>query len=150
MQKNFPDANAAEFSNTGRVWCNAVYDAKGLVYDPTLQTCLFDDNWSTKSQQLGRRRLGASAGECEANISEDLDKLKTELKAVHAEELETMVANVTALMALQALQQEKIAHQQKQMVLQQEQIAHQQKQMARQLERTSSMLEKFLSQQNCS
>jgi hypothetical protein len=149
VRKNFPNANAAEFSNIGGAWCNAVYNATGLAYDPSLQTCLFDDSWSAGSQH-DRRRLGASAKDREANISEELDKLKTELKAVHAEELETMVANVTALMALQALQQEKIAHQQKQMVLQQEQIAHQQKQRARQLERTSSMLEKFLSQQNCS
>ena len=31
VRKNFPDANAAEFSNTGLVWCNAVYNASGLI-----------------------------------------------------------------------------------------------------------------------
>jgi hypothetical protein len=93
VRKKFPDANAAEFSNTGRVWCNAVYNASGLIYEPTLQTCLFDDSWPPGSQD--RRRLGASGeGVCEAVSSEDLDKLKTELKtelkAAHARELKKL------------------------------------------------------------
>ena len=50
-----------------------------MVYDPEVQTCLFDGSWSTGSQD--RRRLGASRdGFCEAVEREDLDKLKTELK----------------------------------------------------------------------
>jgi hypothetical protein len=130
VRKNFPAANAAEFSNTGRAWCRAVYNATGLVYDPSLQTCLFDDSRSAGSKQ-DRRRLGtSSAEERQANFSEELNKLKTELQASHAEELETMEANVTALMALQAA-----------MVLQQEQ-------MAWQLQHTNSMLEKLLSQRD--
>jgi hypothetical protein len=27
VRKNFLDANAAEFSNRGKVWCDAVYNA---------------------------------------------------------------------------------------------------------------------------
>ena len=93
VRKNFPDANAAEFSNTGLVWCNAVYNASGLVYEPTLQTCLFDDSWPAGSQD--RRRLEPlGEGVCEAVKREDLDKLKTELKtelqASHAHELKKL------------------------------------------------------------
>ena len=93
VRKNFPDANAAEFSNTGLVWCNAVYNASGLVYEPTVQTCLFDDSWPAGSQD--RRRLEPlGEGVCEAVKREDLDKLKTELKtelqASHAHELKKL------------------------------------------------------------
>ena len=87
VRKNFPDANAAEFSNTGRVWCNAVYNATGLIYEPTLQTCLFGDTWRAGPE--GRRRLGV--GECEAVTGDDLGKLKAELtaelKAAHAKDI---------------------------------------------------------------
>ena len=93
VRKSFPDANAAEFSNTGLVWCNAVYNASGLIYEPTLQTCLFDDSWPAGSQD--RRRLEPlGEGVCEAVKREDLDKLKTELKtelqASHAHELKKL------------------------------------------------------------
>ena len=93
VRKTFPDANAAEFSNTGLVWCNAVYNASGLIYEPTLQTCLFDDSWPAGSQD--RRRLESlGEGVCEVVKREDLDKLKTELKtelqASHAHELKKL------------------------------------------------------------
>ena len=68
VRRNFPDANAAEYSNHGRTECDAVYNATGLIYDPTLQTCLFDDSWPIDSE--GRRRLrDASGGECGAEVT---------------------------------------------------------------------------------
>jgi hypothetical protein len=90
VRQNFPDANAATYSNTGRAECDAVYSATGLIYDPTLQTCLFDDSWPAGTQ--GRRRLGAVGmpGECEANVSKSLDKLKF----AHAEELDKLRAQI--------------------------------------------------------
>ena len=72
----FDREGCLETPTIGRAWCNAVYNATGLIYEPTLQTCLFDDSWPADSQ--GRRRL--DAGECEAVTSDDLGKLKTELK----------------------------------------------------------------------
>ena len=108
VRRDFPEANAAEFSNTGRVWCDAVYNATGLIYEPTVQTCLFDESWPAGSED--RRRLGAPADaerECAAvDISKgldelrakhkaDLDELKAELKAAHAQELEAIEARLT-------------------------------------------------------
>lgn len=90
MRQNFPDANAAQYSNTGRAECDAVYNASGIIYDPALQTCLFDDIWPMGSQD--RRRLEASMVECEAS-SEDFDRLTTaliSLKAAHTKELNDM------------------------------------------------------------
>ena len=107
VRRDFPEANAAEFSNTGRVWCDAVYNATGLIYEPTVQTCLFDESWPAGSED--RRRLGAPADaerECAAvDISKgldelrakhkaDLDELKAELKAAHAQELEAIEARL--------------------------------------------------------
>jgi hypothetical protein len=42
VHQHFPDANGAEFSNIGGGWCNAVFGAVGVVYDPAVQTCLFE------------------------------------------------------------------------------------------------------------
>ena len=36
------DVNAAVYSNVGRKECWAVFDAVGMVYDPMLQTCVFE------------------------------------------------------------------------------------------------------------
>jgi hypothetical protein len=70
------------------LWCNAVYNATGLIYQPAVQACLFDDSWPGGQ---GRRRLGT--GECEAPVTgDDLRTLKEELreelidKAAHAQE----------------------------------------------------------------
>ena len=143
VRKNFPDANAAEFSNTGRVWCNAVYNASGLIYEPTLQTCLFDDSWPADSGD--RRRLGASAvtadSECEAVSSEDIDRLKTELKnelkAAHAEELDEQEKRLTAMMEDKLTKQLALQHAQMAKLMA-EQIAGE---MAKQ---TNALLDKLL------
>jgi hypothetical protein len=37
----FPDANAAAFSNMGKGWCEAIFNAQGVVYEHTVQTCIF-------------------------------------------------------------------------------------------------------------
>jgi hypothetical protein len=93
VRQHFPDANAAKYSNIGRAECDAVYNATGLIYDPTMQTCLFDDSWRASTH--GRRRLDASGvpGECEANISISLDKLK----AAQAEELDKLRSQMAQL-----------------------------------------------------
>ena len=102
VRRDFPTANAAEFSNVGRTECDAVYNATGMIHEPTLQTCLFDDSWPTDSQD--HRRLGAfpdSGATCASDIvedlgwlqekyAEDLKDLKVELKAAHAQELKIL------------------------------------------------------------
>ena len=45
VRKMFPDANAAELSNTGEVWCDAVFKVTGVIYKPLKQVCIFDDSW---------------------------------------------------------------------------------------------------------
>ena len=40
---DFPAANAAEYSNVGEGWCLAVFGAKGVIADPSRQTCLFEE-----------------------------------------------------------------------------------------------------------
>ena len=42
VRRNHPEANAAEYS-TGGVWCKAVFNATGVIYDPEVQTCIFSD-----------------------------------------------------------------------------------------------------------
>jgi hypothetical protein len=34
--------NAAVYSNVGREECWAVFEAAGVIYDPVLQTCVFE------------------------------------------------------------------------------------------------------------
>ena len=43
VRRNHPEANAAEYSNTGGVWCKAVFNATGVIYDPEVQTCIFSE-----------------------------------------------------------------------------------------------------------
>ena len=42
VQRDHRTATAAEFSNAGLGWCNAVFEAVGVIYDPEVQTCLFE------------------------------------------------------------------------------------------------------------
>jgi hypothetical protein len=41
VRTRFPDANAATFSNMGQGWCEAVFNAQGVVYEHAVQTCIF-------------------------------------------------------------------------------------------------------------
>jgi hypothetical protein len=73
-----------------------------MIYNPTLQTCLFGDSWPAGPQD--RRRLSAPAdsgaacaediikylGQLQGKHTEDLKDLKAELKASHAEELKIL------------------------------------------------------------
>ena len=43
VQRDHETAAAAEYSNTGHGWCNAVFEAAGVIYDPMLQTCVFEE-----------------------------------------------------------------------------------------------------------
>jgi hypothetical protein len=42
VQRDYETAAAAEYSNTGHGWCNAVFEAAGVIYDPEVQTCVFE------------------------------------------------------------------------------------------------------------
>ena len=42
VQRDYETAVAAEYSNTGHGWCNAVFEAAGVIYDPEVQTCVFE------------------------------------------------------------------------------------------------------------
>lgn len=148
VRKNFPAANAAEFSNTGRVWCNAVYNATGLIYEPTLQTCLFDDSWPAGSGD--RRRLGASDDECDTDISEDLDKLKTQLENSHAEELDKLKTELKAELKithaeeLTKLKSELNAAHAQELKRLDDKLSEQQEQTRQHQEQTNALLEKLL------
>ena len=41
VRTTFPDANAAAFSNMGQGWCEAIFNAQGVVYEHAVQTCIF-------------------------------------------------------------------------------------------------------------
>ena len=41
VNKDYPAANAASYSNTGEGWCKAVFGAVGVIFDPLVQTCIF-------------------------------------------------------------------------------------------------------------
>ena len=41
VRRDFPAANAAEYGNAGQGWCNAIFEAVGVIFDPMIQTCMF-------------------------------------------------------------------------------------------------------------
>jgi hypothetical protein len=42
VHRDYEEANAAVYSNIGRCECWAVMEAVGVIYDPVLQTCIFE------------------------------------------------------------------------------------------------------------
>eukprot|EP01046_Picozoa_sp_COSAG06_P029243 COSAG06_NODE_2697_length_6436_cov_8.420546_3_plen_654_part_00 len=42
VHRDHREATAAEYSNVGEKWCFAVFEAVGVIYDPQVQTCVFD------------------------------------------------------------------------------------------------------------
>ena len=42
VHRDYEAANAAVYSNVGREECWAVFEAAGVIYDPVLQTCVFE------------------------------------------------------------------------------------------------------------
>jgi hypothetical protein len=42
VHRDYTSANAAVYSNVGREECWAVFQAAGVIYDPVLQTCIFE------------------------------------------------------------------------------------------------------------
>ena len=42
VHRDYREATAAEYSNTGGEWCFAVFEATGVIFDPTVQTCVFE------------------------------------------------------------------------------------------------------------
>ena len=42
VHRDYEAANAAVYSNVGREECWAVFDVAGMIYDPMLQTCVFE------------------------------------------------------------------------------------------------------------
>ena len=67
----------------------------GLIYDPMVQTCLFDDSWSAAGR---RRRLGSVAApdECAADVTSELEQLEARLQSAHSEEMEQLKAELKA------------------------------------------------------
>jgi hypothetical protein len=43
VHKLHPTTNGAVYSNTGGTWCHAVFNAKGVIFDPEQQSCLFEE-----------------------------------------------------------------------------------------------------------
>jgi hypothetical protein len=43
VHRDYEAANAAVYSNVGREECWAVFGAAGVIYDPVLQTCMFEE-----------------------------------------------------------------------------------------------------------
>lgn len=68
----------------------------GLIYDPMVQPCLFDDSWSTAGRR--RRRLGSVAApdECAADVTSELEQLEARLQSAHSEEMEQLKAELKA------------------------------------------------------
>ena len=85
----------------------------GVIYDPVVQTCIFDPNWSPDSGDGDRRRLRSdektSVGECAAGAAEAVaaaqeesatkhEQLQTELRELKAEtkQLKAMLQQLLA------------------------------------------------------
>jgi hypothetical protein len=61
VRRNHPEATAAEYSNPGGVWCKAVFDATGVIYDPGVQTCMFSEIPDDIERQAREGRMDAAA-----------------------------------------------------------------------------------------
>ena len=96
VHKTFPDANAAEFSNTGGVWCDAAFNATGVIYEPLKQICIFDDSWRTargdrrRLAHSGAQPITACIDECgiaeqSSTMIEEMAGLKKQLEQNHHE-----------------------------------------------------------------
>ena len=70
VRRNRPAANVAEYSNTGGVWCKAVFNTTGVIYDPKVQTksCIFSE---------GIERHALEGGAAAAMASDPLAFLRT-------------------------------------------------------------------------
>ena len=42
VHRDHREATAAEYSNVGGEWCFAVFEATGVIFDPMIQTCVFE------------------------------------------------------------------------------------------------------------
>ena len=101
VRSRHPDASAAEYSNTGEVWCavacggvraqrrqtrTALLCRTGVIHDPVKQTCIFDTEWSSGSSGGGRRLVEViEPVECDVDPSEvtqELGEVKMELSEV--------------------------------------------------------------------
>jgi hypothetical protein len=70
----------------------------GLIFDPLVQTCIFDDSWPV---QDARRRLrsaefGSNRQECSVEIMEELQQLK----ATRAEDMNSLKTEMAELKAM--------------------------------------------------
>ena len=70
-----------------------------MIYDPVVQTCIFDPGWSPDSSDSDRRRLRSdekrAAGECATGVAEAVAVAQEEFAAKH-EQLQTMLAQHAA------------------------------------------------------
>ena len=70
----------------------AVFVSTGVIYDPVVQTCIFDPGWSPDTSEGDRRRLRSdedtSAAVCAAGASEAVAVAQEESAAKH-EQLQT-------------------------------------------------------------
>jgi hypothetical protein len=60
VRRNYPEANAAEYSNIGGVWCKAVFNATGVIYDPEVQTCIFSEDIERQALEGGAAAVMAA------------------------------------------------------------------------------------------
>ena len=71
----------------------------GVIYDPVVQTCIFDPGWSPDSGPEDRRRLRSdektSVGECAAGAAEAVAAAQEESAAKH-EQLQTELRELKA------------------------------------------------------
>eukprot|EP01043_Picozoa_sp_COSAG02_P063649 COSAG02_NODE_9080_length_2338_cov_3.459134_2_plen_320_part_00 len=53
VRRMHPAANGAEYSNEGHVWCNAVFDARGVIFGGPMQSCLFEGGAEEEARASG-------------------------------------------------------------------------------------------------
>ena len=91
----------SEFPPLETICCasEAVFVRTGVIYDPVVQTCIFDPGWSPDSGPDDRRRLRSdedtSAAVCAAGASEAVAVAQVESAAKH-EQLQTELRELKA------------------------------------------------------
>ena len=75
-----------------------------MIFDPLVQTCIFDDSWPLQDarRRLSSARSGGNRQECSAEITEELKQLKA-TGATHAENMAELKAMLRALSSVKEI-----------------------------------------------
>ena len=88
VHTHFPGANAAEYSNLGDTVCDAVFNASGVIFDATVQTCIFiadEDEDPARRRRLAHDNYGGGCSSEVGGLKQEVAEMKDEMQRRHTE-----------------------------------------------------------------